>query len=162
MDTRLEILTRKTWELAARYYELRRLRKLVEEAERSSEIERAGRRVEKAQNHRAIHLCGRAVAEKRAPALERSLILNIINSQGIHVAQVRGAAIFDLGGRQLYRLRGINIYRLSGELVGHLPKTQDTEKRLDRSGDRLFSVTARTASHDRWNPAAGRAVSSRP
>jgi hypothetical protein len=71
--------------------------------------------------------------------------VNIINSQGIHVGEVRGAAIFDLGGQRLYHLRGINIYRLSGELVGHLPRTQnyDTEKRLHRSLDRLFPITIR-------------------
>jgi hypothetical protein len=69
--------------------------------------------------------------------------VNIINSKGIHVGVVRGAAIFDLGGQKLYNLKGINIYRLSGELVGHLPRTPDIEKRLDRSSDRLFPVTSR-------------------
>ena len=71
--------------------------------------------------------------------------MNIINSNGIHVAVVRGAAIFDLRGQKLYALKGVNIYRLTGELVGHLPKTQDTQKRLDRSADRLFPVTSRAA-----------------
>jgi hypothetical protein len=68
--------------------------------------------------------------------------VKIINSQGIHVGEVRGAAVLDLRGRRLYHLRGMNIYRLSGELVGHLPHTQsyDTEKRLDRSADRLFPI----------------------
>ena len=68
--------------------------------------------------------------------------MNIINSRGIHVGEVRGGAIFDLGGRKLYALKGINIYRLSGELVGHLPHTPETEKRLDRSADRLFPITS--------------------
>jgi len=58
---------------------------------------------------------------------------------------VRGAAIFDLRGQKLYALKGVNIYRLTGELVGHLPRTQDMEKRLDRSADRLFPVMGRTA-----------------
>jgi hypothetical protein len=115
----------------------------VEQAERHCE-ERIRRRVEKAQNRRAIHFCGRAVAENPARP-ERELIVKIINSQGIQVGEIRGAAIFDLGGRQLYRLRGMNIYRLSGELVGHLLHTQsyDSEKRLDRSADRLFPIVIR-------------------
>ena len=71
--------------------------------------------------------------------------MNIINSNGIHVGVVRGAAIFDLRGQKLYALKGVNIYRLTGELVGHLPKTQDTQKRLDRSADRLFPVTSAAA-----------------
>jgi hypothetical protein len=45
---------------------------------------------------------------------------NIFNSQGVHVAIVRGPSIFNLKGEKLYDLRGINIYKLSGELVGHL------------------------------------------
>lgn len=63
---------------------------------------------------------------------------NIFNSQGIHVGVVDGPTIFDLAGRKLYNLKGTNIYRLSGELVGHLSAAQGTEKRLDRSTDRLF------------------------
>jgi hypothetical protein len=51
---------------------------------------------------------------------------------------MEGAAIFDLKGRKLYNLKGINIYRLSGELVGHLNGAQGSDKRLDRSTDRLF------------------------
>ncbi len=67
---------------------------------------------------------------------------NIFNSKGIPVGMVSGAVIFDPAGQKLYELRGINIYRLSGELVGHLPDVQGTEKRLDRSADRLFPVAA--------------------
>jgi hypothetical protein len=64
---------------------------------------------------------------------------NIFNSNGIHVGVVEGAAIFDLKGQKLYHLKGINIYRLSGELVGHLNgAAQGSDKRLDRSTDRLF------------------------
>jgi hypothetical protein len=63
---------------------------------------------------------------------------NIFNSNGIHVAVMDGAAIFDLKGRKLYNLKGTNIYRLSGELVGHLNGTQGSDKRLDRSTDKLF------------------------
>ena len=62
----------------------------------------------------------------------------IFNSQGIHVGTVTGAAIFDLKGQKLYDLKGVNIYRMSGELVGHLNDAEGTEKRLDRSTDRLF------------------------
>ena len=146
MDRRLETLARTTCALAARYSELQRLRKLVEQAEKI----------------RAIRICGRAVAKsnlsrRRRPTsaarptstpgcgLERSFTVNIINSNGIHVGVVRGAEIFDLRGQKLYALKGVNIYRLTGELVGHLPKTQDTQKRLDRSADRLFPVTSRAA-----------------
>ena len=71
--------------------------------------------------------------------------MKIINSKGIPVGEVRGAAIFDLRGQKLYAVRGVNIYRLTGELVGHLPRTQDTVKRLDRSADKLFPVTSRAA-----------------
>ncbi len=65
---------------------------------------------------------------------------NIFNSNGTHVGVVNGGAIFDLHGQKLYDLKGINIYRLSGELVGHLNAGQGSEKRLDRSTDRLFSA----------------------
>ena len=71
--------------------------------------------------------------------------MNIINSKGIRVAKVLGTAIFGLSGQKLYNLKGVNIYRLSGELVGHLPDTQDKELRLDRSADRLFAVTSRAS-----------------
>ena len=63
---------------------------------------------------------------------------NILNSEGIHVALVLGPDIFDLTGKKLYLLKGANIYRLSGELVGHLNDARGSEKRLDRSTDRLF------------------------
>ena len=62
----------------------------------------------------------------------------IFNSQGIHVGTETGAAILDLKGQKLYDLKGVNIYRMSGELVGHLNDAEGTEKRLDRSTDRLF------------------------
>jgi hypothetical protein len=48
---------------------------------------------------------------------------NIFNSRGVHVAIVRGTAIFDLKGEKLFSLRGINIYKPTGELVGHLTRT---------------------------------------
>lgn len=65
---------------------------------------------------------------------------NIFNSNGTRVGVVDGATIFSLNGQELYRLKGINIYRLSGELVGHLNGTQGSDKRLDRSTDKLFSA----------------------
>ncbi len=68
---------------------------------------------------------------------------NIFNSNGIHVAVVIGGDVFDLDGRKIYELKGINIYRLSGELVGHLSDARGSEKRLDRSTDRLFPVRGR-------------------
>jgi hypothetical protein len=67
---------------------------------------------------------------------------NIFNSKGIHVGVVTGAEIFDLTGKKLYDLKGVNIYRMSGELVGHLNDAHGSEKRLDRSTDRLFPVKA--------------------
>ena len=67
---------------------------------------------------------------------------NIFNSNGIHVGVVEGAAIHDLKGKKLYHLKGMNIYRLSGELVGHLNGAQGSDKRLDRSTDRLFPAKA--------------------
>jgi hypothetical protein len=152
MDRRLETLMRTACELAQRYSELRRLRRLVEQAERSSQLQRLRCEAEKAQKRRTIFLCGREIPDKVTghsaalpAAIERNLIVNIVNSQGIRVAQVRGDAVFDLAGQKLYRLKGNNIYRLSGELVGHLPPSQiyDGEKRLDRSADKLFPVAAR-------------------
>ena len=65
---------------------------------------------------------------------------NIFSSNGAHVGVVNGAEIFDLKGRKIYHLKGINIYRLSGELVGHLNEAQGSDKRLDRSTDKLFSA----------------------
>jgi hypothetical protein len=64
---------------------------------------------------------------------------NIFSSQGVHVAVARGSAIYDLKRIKLYDLKGANIYRLSGELVGHLNNAAGTDKRLDRSTDKLFS-----------------------
>ena len=63
---------------------------------------------------------------------------NIFNSQGLHVAIVRGPAIFDLKGKKLYDLSGINIYKLSGELVGHLANAHGADKHLDKATDKLF------------------------
>jgi hypothetical protein len=65
---------------------------------------------------------------------------NIFNSQGMHVALVRGTSIFNLSGKKLYHLRGVNIYRTSGELIGHL-NSLGSERRLDKSTDKLFSNT---------------------
>jgi hypothetical protein len=69
---------------------------------------------------------------------------NIFNSNGTHVAVVNGGEVFDLDGQKIYELKGINLYRLSGELVGHLNSAPGTEKRLDRSTDRLFPVRGRS------------------
>ena len=63
---------------------------------------------------------------------------NIFNSKGPHIAVAHGHEIFDLMGKKLYDLKGVNIYRPSGELVGHLSDSKGSEKRLDRSTDRLF------------------------
>ena len=65
---------------------------------------------------------------------------NILNSKGIHVAVVNGTTIFDLSGQKLYDLKGAKIYRISGELVGHLNEASGSDKRLDRSTDRLFPI----------------------
>ncbi len=62
---------------------------------------------------------------------------NIFNSEGHHVAVVRGDKIFDLAGRKPYDLRGTKIYKTTGELVGHL-NSVGSERRLDKSADRLF------------------------
>ena len=64
---------------------------------------------------------------------------NILNSEGIRVGVVLGPNIFDLTGKKVYTLKGVNIYRPSGELVGHLNDARISEKRLDRSADRLFA-----------------------
>ena len=63
---------------------------------------------------------------------------NIFNSKGTRVGVVDGATIFSLNGQELYHLNGINICRLSGELVGHLNGAHGSDKRLDRSSDKLF------------------------
>jgi hypothetical protein len=64
---------------------------------------------------------------------------NILNSNGIEVAVVRGSEIFDLKGRKIYQIRNANIYKITGELVGHLNNAQGTVNRLDKSTDRLFA-----------------------
>jgi hypothetical protein len=63
---------------------------------------------------------------------------NIFNSKGTRVRVVDGATIFSLNGQELYHPNGINIYRLSGELIGHLNGAHGSDKRLDRSSDKLF------------------------
>jgi hypothetical protein len=65
----------------------------------------------------------------------------IFNSQGVHVAIVRGFSIFSHRGEKLYDLRGVNIYKLSGELVGHLASGTASERHLDKATDKLFSVS---------------------
>lgn len=77
---------------------------------------------------------------------------NILNSKGIPVAVVHGHEIFDLKGKKLYDLKGVNIYRLSGELVGHLSDARGSEKRLDRSTDKLFAAKGNSST-----PPPGRA-----
>jgi hypothetical protein len=72
--------------------------------------------------------------EKRRPVVTG----NIFNSKGALVGIVVGPEIFDPTGKKLYDLKGVNIYRPSGELVGHLSDSRGSEKRLDRSTDRLF------------------------
>ena len=62
---------------------------------------------------------------------------NIFNSKGVHVASLVGPEIFNLSGKKLYDLRGVNIHHPSGELA-HFSNTSGSEKRLDRSTDRLF------------------------
>ncbi len=63
---------------------------------------------------------------------------NIFNSQGVHVATVRGSSIFSLKGEKLYILKGTKVYKPSGELVGHLPDARTSERRLDKATDKLF------------------------
>jgi coproporphyrinogen III oxidase len=63
---------------------------------------------------------------------------NIFNSRGVHVAIVRGSAIFDLKGKKLYDLKGINIYKPCGDLVGHLANSEGAAKHLDKATDKLF------------------------
>ena len=66
---------------------------------------------------------------------------NIFNSQGVHVAIVRGGSILSIRGAKLYDLRGTNIYRLSGDLVGHLANESASGRRLDKATDKLFPVS---------------------
>jgi hypothetical protein len=62
----------------------------------------------------------------------------ICNSNGEHVAIVRGSSILNTRGQKLYNLKDSKIYRPTGELVGHLPATQAPDKRLYKAADRLF------------------------
>lgn len=66
---------------------------------------------------------------------------NIFNSEGVLVGVVVGLEIFDPIGKKLYDLKGVNIYRPSGELVGYLNSERGSERRLDRSTDRLFPAS---------------------
>jgi hypothetical protein len=63
---------------------------------------------------------------------------NIFNSDGKHVAIVRGSSILSVRGQKIYNLRGGKIYRPSGELVGHLPNADAADNRLYKAADRLF------------------------
>lgn len=65
---------------------------------------------------------------------------NIFNSEGRRVAIIRGPSILDTRGQKLYNLRGTKIYKPTGELVGHLPSSDATDKRLCQATDRLFPV----------------------
>jgi hypothetical protein len=75
---------------------------------------------------------------RKSAGFARGLDRRSVVRGNIHVGVVKGRNIFDLAGNKLYNLKGDNIYRLSGELVGHISAGQGTEKRLDRSTDRLF------------------------
>jgi hypothetical protein len=66
---------------------------------------------------------------------------NIFNSEGIHVAVVNGTEVFSLSGQKLYEIKGAKLYRISGELIGHLNEAGGSNKRLDRSTDRLFPIS---------------------
>ena len=66
---------------------------------------------------------------------------HIFNSKGVLVGIVVGCEIFDPAGKKLYHLKGLNIYRPSGELIGHLNDSRRSDKRLDRSTDRLFPAS---------------------
>jgi hypothetical protein len=70
-----------------------------------------------------------------------TMIGNILNSKGVHVAVVTGHEVFSLKGEKLYDLRGANIYKLNGDLIGHLSDARGTEKRLDKATDRLFPAS---------------------
>jgi hypothetical protein len=91
-------------------------------------------------NYLAI-ACGQAQLSSGTQAkLKRRPVMdgNIFNSSGHHVGKVLGPKIFDLKGTRLYDLKGLKIYKLSGELVGHLADARISEKRLDKSTDKLF------------------------
>jgi hypothetical protein len=62
----------------------------------------------------------------------------IFNSEGRHVAIVRGSSILSTCGQKLYNIKGSKIYRPSGELVGHLPNSESVDKRLYKAADKLF------------------------
>lgn len=70
---------------------------------------------------------------------------NIYNSNGQHVAVVRGSSILTTRGYKIYELKGDKIYRPSGELVGHLPNARAADKRLYKAADRLFPSPDHTA-----------------
>jgi hypothetical protein len=61
----------------------------------------------------------------------------IFNSQGVHVAIVRGQNILSLSGEKLFDLRGVKIYKTTGELVGHLANAS--------AADRLVSTRRPTS-----------------
>ncbi|SDI09322.1 hypothetical protein QA640_44390 (plasmid) [Bradyrhizobium sp. CB82] len=63
---------------------------------------------------------------------------DIFNSKGVRVGIIVGREIFDLNGAKLYDLKGTNIYRPSGELIGHFNDASGSDKRLDKTTDRLF------------------------
>lgn len=63
---------------------------------------------------------------------------DIFNSNGVRVGVIVGEEIFDQNGTKLYDLKGTHIYRPSGELIGHLSAASGSDKRLDKSTDRLF------------------------
>jgi len=86
-------------------------------------------------NKRSI--CGEGPWTRR-PVLNSS---NIFNSNGIRVAVVNGTEVFSLSGQKLYEVKGAKIYRISGELIGHLNEAVGSDKRLDRSNDRLFPIS---------------------
>jgi hypothetical protein len=69
----------------------------------------------------------------------------IFNSNGEHVAIVRGSSILTIRGQKIYNLKGNKIYRPSGELVGHLPNIYAADKRLYKAADKLFPLSERPA-----------------
>jgi hypothetical protein len=122
-------------DLEKQYEELCRLREQVRKAERRRQLTRVpGRR--QTPSGSALD----CVIDFRHRRGVSALSTTLINSKGIHVANVFGSAIFDLMGQKIYELKGVNIYRLSGDLVGHLNNALGTETRLDRVTDRLFAV----------------------
>jgi hypothetical protein len=61
---------------------------------------------------------------------------NIFNSQGVHVALVRGSTIFSLSGQKLYDLRASTYTNCL--LIGHLANESVSDKHLDKAMDELF------------------------